>query len=77
MDVGRQGFGGGPLVRGSVFGADPALRRVGIAPLSAPDLLGSACCVVLSIDRIGMIAAACGDAAVRQIRDEIRRRGVR
>lgn len=74
MDVGRQGFGGGPLVRGSVFGVDPALRRTGIALVPAPDVLGSACCIVLSIDRIGMIAAACGDAAVRQVRDEVRRR---
>ncbi len=79
MDVGRQGFGAGALVRNNVFGMDPALRRAGLAPVPAPDasasdMRGSACCIVLSIDRIGMIAAACGDLAVQQVRDEIRHR---
>lgn len=74
MDVGFQGFGGGPLVRGGAFDVDPALRRTGVALASVPDVLGTACCVVLSIDRVGMISAACGDGPVQQVRDEIRRR---
>lgn len=76
MDVGNKSFGG-PLVRGSASGMDPALWRVGMGPAPALDISGSARCVVLSIDRIAMIAAVCGDAAVQQVRDELRRRIIR
>ena len=74
MDVAGHEFSGGPLVRGDMLEVDPALRHAGFPLSSTADIFGSACCIVLSIDRIGLIAAACGDVPAQQVRDEIRHR---
>lgn len=46
----------------------------GMEPLDAADFSVSACCIVFSIDRMSVIAAACGDAIAAQVCQEVWRR---
>lgn len=74
MGVYGQDLRAGSSGKGAELAVGMDVRRAGVRLTVVPDISASACCIVLSVDRMSVISAACGDVIARQVNAEIRYR---